>query len=110
MLLPDAMKPLQLRLPVLSCERPVCGDSKFVKPEWASQPSQGVALHVIKNGSTINTLKLDCGAEYYMFGRAPKCPDGCGKEICISHPSLSRQHAVIGEYCLAEQMNKQRNR
>ena len=88
---------MALRLSLVSCERPVCGESKFVKPEWACKPCQGVALHVIKNGSTINTLKLDCGAEYYMFGRAPKCPGPSGKEICISHPSLSRQHAVIGK-------------
>jgi len=53
-----------------------------------------VALHIIKGGVTLSTLKLDGGAKYYMFGRAPKtCKDGHG--FVINHPSLSRQHAVI---------------
>lgn len=86
---------MSLRLPIITCEPPKGGESKFSIPSWAGLPTQGVALHVIKDGSTIKTLKLDDGAKYYVFGRAPKYCCSEGKPIYIAHPSLSRQHSVI---------------
>mmetsp|Transcript_8928 Transcript_8928/g.10216 ORF Transcript_8928/g.10216 Transcript_8928/m.10216 type:complete len:556 (-) Transcript_8928:130-1797(-) len=87
---------MALTLCLVNYPRPAKGEEKFRLPKWAKPPSVGVALHVVEDGSVIETLPLDDKKiKYYMFGRYPACSCSSGKPIRLKRQTLSRQHAVI---------------
>jgi pSer/pThr/pTyr-binding forkhead associated (FHA) protein len=77
-------------------------NGRFEPPSW-STPSGGpgndsnIALHIIKNGDVIKTLKFSDGRRYTLFGRCPAVAnenDGGAIER-LEHPTVSRTHAAI---------------
>lgn len=68
----------------------------FSPPAWAVRGDSlttGAALHVIKEGEVVDTLKID--GRYTLFGRVPACADQDGVAVKLDHPSVSRVHAAL---------------
>lgn len=63
----------------------------YKEPPWASVAPKPYAFEVIKNGTVVDTIKLN-DKSFYVFGRLASC------DITMEHPSLSRYHAVV-QYC-----------
>jgi hypothetical protein len=86
-----------LRLDSLNLRVDAC--KQFQPPAWAvpgNVAENGAALHVIKSGEVIDTLKIDDARLYTLFGRFPSCDDnGQGVPVRLEHPSVSRVHAAV---------------
>jgi len=75
----------------------VAASKQFIPPVWAvrgEDSDNGAAIHVIKGGEVIDTLKIDDSRMYTVFGRFPSCNDE-GRAVRLEHPSISRVHASI---------------
>jgi hypothetical protein len=85
-----------LRLDTLNIRVEPC--KQFNPPEWAvpgNSADTGAALHVIKNGEVVDTLKIDDTRLYTVFGRCPSSADSNGECVKLEHPSVSRVHAAV---------------
>ena len=85
-----------LRLDTLNIRVEPC--KHFQPPEWAvpgNVADTGAALHVIKGGEVIDTLKVDDSRLYTLFGRCPTVSDDVGVAVRLEHPSVSRIHAAV---------------
>lgn len=91
------MQVSSLKLETLTLK--VAPGKHFSAPAWAvprgTNCTNGVAVHVIKEGEVLDTLSLDDGRLYTLFGRFPTCTDEDGVAIRLDHPSISRVHAAI---------------
>lgn len=75
----------------------------FTPPEWAvalnSSKTEGIAIHVVKEGEVVDTLKLDdTSSTFALFGRCPALSSSSphlGKYITLLHASISRSHAAV---------------
>jgi len=85
-----------LRLDSLNLRVEPC--KQFTPPSWAvpgNAASNGAAIHVLKCGEVIETLKIDDNRLYTLFGRFPSCLDSNGIAVKLEHPSISRVHAAV---------------
>ncbi|KAH9253990.1 hypothetical protein BASA81_008114 [Batrachochytrium salamandrivorans] len=76
----------------------------FTPPEWAvalnSSKTEGIAIHVVKEGEVVDTLKLDeTASTFALFGRCPGLSSASsphqGKYVTLLHASISRSHAAV---------------
>jgi hypothetical protein len=69
----------------------------FSLPGWAiagNRCKSGAALHVLKEGEVVDTLKIDDDRIFTLFGRSPST-DCSGVAVKLEHPSVSRVHAAL---------------
>ncbi|XP_022335105.1 kanadaptin-like [Crassostrea virginica] len=62
----------------------------YKEPSWGGVCEEDYKFEVLKNGTIIDTIKLD--KSFFVFGRLPSC------DVPMEHPSLSRHHAVV-QFC-----------
>ena len=60
-----------------------------MSPSWAAEPAGTFSLEVIKDGCVLETIDVSARS-HYILGRHASTAD-----VVISHPSVSRQHAVL---------------
>lgn len=60
----------------------------YKEPEWSGDCEDEYSFDVLKNGSIIDTVRLNT-KPFHVFGRLPSC------DVTLEHPSLSRYHAVV---------------
>jgi len=85
-----------LRLDTLNIRVEPC--KQFTPPDWAvpgNVADTGAALHVIKGGEVVDTLKIDDCRLFTLFGRCPNPDCGQGVAVKLEHPSVSRVHAAV---------------
>ena len=61
---------------------------QYEEPSWAGIPDKTYCLEILKNGTIVETFKLE-GKSYFTVGRLPIC------DVPFEHPSLSRYHAIL---------------
>lgn len=62
----------------------------YKEPSWGGIAEEEYRFEVLKNGTIIDSIKLD--QSFIVFGRLPSC------DIPMEHTSLSRHHAVV-QFC-----------
>eukprot|EP00090_Calanus_glacialis_P045206 TRINITY_DN8245_c0_g1_i1.p1 TRINITY_DN8245_c0_g1~~TRINITY_DN8245_c0_g1_i1.p1 ORF type:complete len:740 (-),score=270.81 TRINITY_DN8245_c0_g1_i1:59-2278(-) len=60
----------------------------YLEPSWGGVPDKPYSLEIMKNGTIVDTFKLE-NKSFYTIGRLPVC------DVPFEHPSLSRYHAVL---------------
>ena len=60
----------------------------YKEPPWSGLPSKKYSLDVLKSGSIIANIDLNCRT-FHTFGRSNSC------DMMLEHLSISRYHAVI---------------
>ncbi|GAX74839.1 hypothetical protein CEUSTIGMA_g2285.t1 [Chlamydomonas eustigma] len=63
------------------------GQHNYKAPSWASTPTHGAHLKIVKDGTILHSLPLDKVAT--VFGRH------ISADVVCDHPSLSRLHAAV---------------
>ncbi|KAI7893197.1 SMAD/FHA domain-containing protein [Mucor mucedo] len=61
----------------------------YEKPSWSGPCVYNYRLEVLKNGTSIESIKGPANKEFVTLGRLPLC------DILMEHPSISRYHAII---------------